>query len=99
MEAGQEVSTHRGDESRPYEELLQEASGVVAGVVRKRGSGCTSRAVLVHRGLEGIGDGGEYVARPFPWCIRAVMKEGLILKVLLFVLARSLNLVAEKKIL
>lgn len=95
---GKELYLDRGYESYSYEDLLREAQGLVPMPIRKRKSKryvphLQYLAILGRRVVETV---GSMLHHLFPRRIHAVTPEGFVLKVLLFVLAHDLRLIAEK---
>ena len=104
---GAELYLDRGYESHLYaafplgkhlEDLLREAQGVVPMVIRRRNSRryvpwLQYLAIVGRRVVETV---GSRLHALFPRRIHAVTQEGFIIKVLSFVLAHNLSLMAQK---
>jgi hypothetical protein len=95
---GAELYMDRGYESHLYEDLLREAQGIVPMVIRR---GNSRRyvpwpqylAIVGRRVVETV---GGMLHAMFPRRIHAVTQEGFVIKVLSFVLAHNLGLMAQK---
>ncbi len=104
---GAELYLDRGYESHLYaafplgkhlEDLLREAQGVVPMVIRRRNSRryvpwLPYLAIVGRRVVETV---GSMLHALFPRRIHAVTQEGFVIKVLSFVLAHNLSLMAQK---
>nr|WP_232822477.1 hypothetical protein [Thermus sediminis] len=95
---GAELYLDRGYEGHLYEDLLREAEGIVPMVVRRgnrRRYGPWMRylAIVGRRGVETV---GGMLHAMFPRRIHAVTQGDFVIKVLTFVLAHNLSLMAQK---
>jgi hypothetical protein len=95
---GVELYLDRGYESYLYEDLLREAQGIVPMVIRRGNSRryvpwLQYLAIVGRRVVETV---GGMLHAMFPRRIHAVTQEGFVIKVLSFVLAHNLGLMAQK---
>jgi hypothetical protein len=95
---GVELYMDRGYESHLYEDLLREAQGIVPMVIRRGNSRryvpwLQYLAIVGRRVVETV---GGMLHAMFPRRIHAVTQEGFVIKVLSFVLAHNLGLMAQK---
>ncbi|MFZ5990692.1 MAG: IS982 family transposase, partial [Deinococcota bacterium] len=95
---GAELCLDRGYASSLYEDLLKEAQGLVPMVIRRRNSRryvpwLQYPAIVGRRVVETV---GSMLHHLFPRRIHAVTAEGFVLKVLTFVLAHNIRLIANK---
>lgn len=98
VEEGKALYMDRGYESYVWEDVLREALGVEVMPIRKRRSRryvpwLQYLAIVGRRVVETV---GSMLHGLFPRRIHAVTQEGFVLKVLTFVLAHNIRLLAEK---
>ena len=83
----------RGYESHLCEDLLREVQGIVPMVIRRYVPWLQYLAIVGRRVVETV---GGMLHAMFPRRIHAVTQEGFVIKVLSFVLAHNLGLMAQK---